>query len=110
MRPPRARPYNGRVSAPDDIILYSRPGCHLCEDTRAQLEALLAERASRSLSVPRLVERSIDDDEDLHRRYAFVIPVVVIGGRELELAIKPSAVSHFVAEALGDANEARASA
>ena len=68
MRPPGARPYNGRVSAPDDITLYSRPGCHLCEDTREVLEALLAQRASRGLAAARLVERSIDDDEDLHRR------------------------------------------
>jgi hypothetical protein len=98
------------VSAPDDITLYSRPGCHLCEDTREVLEALLAQRASRGLDAPRLVERSIDDDEDLHRRYAFVIPVVAIGGRELELAITPSTVSRFLAEALDDVPQARANA
>ena len=45
------------------------------------------------LPVPPLVERSIDDDEELHQRYAFTIPVVAIGGRELELATSPVRVS-----------------
>jgi hypothetical protein len=86
-----------------EIVLYSRPGCHLCEDTLAMLDALLANRASRGLPTPTLVERNIEDDDELHRRYMFVIPVVAIGGRQLELATKPSALGRFLAEALDGA-------
>ena len=98
--PPRARPYNGRVTAPTEIVLYSRPGCHLCDETRAILDELLAKRASQGLPSPALVERNIEDDEDWHRRYVLVIPVVAIGGRELELATKPTRLGRFLAEAL----------
>ena len=35
---------------------------------------------------PAIEERNIEDDDDLHRRYAFTIPVVAFGDRELELA------------------------
>ena len=89
---------------PNDLVLYSRPGCHLCEDTHTIIAALLANRASQGLTVPTLVERNIEDDDDLHRRYMFVIPVVAYGDRVLELATKPSALGRFLAEALDGAS------
>jgi len=79
------------VTAPlPELVLYGRPGCHLCEDARVTLEAILVDRRSRGLRAPALVERSIDGDDDLERRYAFTIPVVALGGRELELATSPA--------------------
>jgi hypothetical protein len=91
------------TATPTEIVLYSRPGCHLCDDTHVMLDALLANRAAQGLPTPTLVERNIEDDDELHRRYMFVIPVVAIGGRELELATKPSALGRFLAEALDGA-------
>jgi hypothetical protein len=88
------------TATPPPIVLYSRPGCHLCEDTLAMLEALLANRVEQGLPTPTLVERNIEDDDELHRRYLLVIPVVAIGDRELELATKPSTLGRFLAEAL----------
>jgi Glutaredoxin-like domain (DUF836) len=100
---PDARPYNGRVTTPTEIVLYGRPGCHLCDETRAMLAELLAKRATQGLPAPALVERNIEDDEDWHRRFMFVIPVVAIGERELELATKPTKLGRFLAEALDGA-------
>jgi Glutaredoxin-like domain (DUF836) len=88
------------TATPPEIVLYSRPGCHLCEDTHAMLEALLADRRSRGLPTPSLAERNIETDDDLHRRYMFVIPVVAAGGRELELATSPRKLGRFLAEVL----------
>lgn len=88
------------MSAPTEIVLYSRPGCHLCDETHEILDELLAKRAAIGLPAPALVERNIEDDEDWHRRYMFVIPVVAIGGRELELATKPTKLGRFLSEAL----------
>jgi hypothetical protein len=90
------------IDQPAEIILYSRPGCHLCEDTRAMLESLLAHRGSLGLDVPALVERNIEDHDEWLRRYLLVIPVVACAGRELELATKPGALARFLAEALDD--------
>jgi hypothetical protein len=89
------------VTAPlPDLVLYGRPGCHLCEDARLTLEGLLAERAARGLPVPLLVERSIDGDEELQGRYAFTIPVVTLGSRELELATSPSRLRRLLEDGL----------
>jgi hypothetical protein len=88
-----------------DLVLYGRPGCHLCEDARAMLDALLADRAARGLLAPAVVERSIEDDEDAHRRYLLTIPVVTYGARELELATTGSKLRRFLAEALDGSPE-----
>ncbi|HWH93435.1 MAG TPA: glutaredoxin family protein [Baekduia sp.] len=59
------------------IDLYGRPGCHLCDDARAQLAALREELHFT------LAEHDIETDEDLHRRYLERIPVVVLDGEHL---------------------------
>ena len=83
-----------------DLVLYGRAGCHLCEETRAILEALLQDRAARGLATPRLVERDIDADPALHDRYAFVIPVVAIGDQLVELATSPARLRRLLADTL----------
>ena len=88
------------TATPTPIVLFGRPGCHLCDDAHAVLEALLADRAWRGLPAPPFVERSIEDDDALHRRYGLVIPVVAVGERELELAIEPAELERFLAAAL----------
>jgi len=90
-----------RVTAPlPDLLLYGRPGCHLCEDAHAMLDGLLAHRRSQGLPTPVLVERNIETDDDWHRRFVFTIPVVAYGDRELELATSPAKLGRFLAEAL----------
>jgi glutaredoxin len=59
------------------VVLYGRPGCHLCDDARAALERIRAE-------IPfTLQERDIEQDDALLRRYLERIPVVVVDGVEL---------------------------
>ena len=85
-----------------DIVLYSRPACDLCDETRRILEALLAERAASALSTPRLVERDIETDPAWQRAYFTTIPVVEFAGRRLELATsaaKLRALLHDVLDA-----------
>ncbi len=81
-------------------MLYSRTGCHLCEDARVALDLLLAERGRRGLAVPAIVELDIESDDELHRRYALTIPVIAIGGRELELATSPAKVRRLLEDVL----------
>jgi glutaredoxin len=58
------------------VILYSRPGCCLCDDARAILERVRLRRPFH------LQERDIDGDEGLLRAYLERIPVVTIDGVE----------------------------
>jgi Glutaredoxin-like domain (DUF836) len=83
-----------------DLVLYGRPGCHLCDEARTALDALLADRATRGLPAPALREMSIDDDPALHERYRYTIPVVALGGRELELATSPAQLARLLTEVL----------
>lgn len=87
-----------------DLILYGRPGCHLCEDAHVILDALLARRADTGLPAPAIVHRNIEEDEAWHRRYLTSIPVLAIGERELELATSPAKVSRFLAATLDGAD------
>lgn len=63
------------------VTLYTRPGCHLCEEAKALLGKLGARYPHR------LVERNIDDDPALHARYHLTIPVIQIGDAALEAPI-----------------------
>ena len=72
------------MSAGRTVVLYGRPGCHLCDDARTALLRLQAELPFA------LQERDIEADEALHRRYLERIPVVALDGEEL--------FDHFVDE------------
>jgi glutaredoxin len=80
------------------VVLYSRPGCHLCEDA---LEVVRRVRERRRFE---LQELNIEDDERLHRAYLERIPVICIDGREaFELFVDEAAFE----SALGAADPAQ---
>jgi Glutaredoxin-like domain (DUF836) len=94
--------YDRAVASPvPDLVLYARPGCHLCEEARAAIEAVLADRRERGSPTPALVERNIEDDPELHRRYLERIPVLELDGRRVELFVSVGKVRRMLAEALG---------
>jgi hypothetical protein len=90
----------------DQILLYGRAGCHLCDDTRDVLLALIAERVQAGIPGPTLVERDIDADPVLYRAYFDRIPVVELGGRRVELATSATKLRRLLAEALDGAHAA----
>ncbi len=63
------------MSAPR-VTLYSRPGCHLCDDARAVIEAVCAEVGEAYEEV------DITTDGDLEDRYGDEIPVTLVDGRQ----------------------------
>ena len=69
------------------VVLYSRPGCHLCDDARAVLEAVQREVAFA------MEEIDIESEDGLIRDYGLRIPVVAIDGQELfEIAVDADAL------------------
>ncbi len=65
------------MSAPEPRVrLLTRPGCHLCDEARAVVEAVCAELGETYDEV------SIDDDPELTRRYGEEIPVTFVDGRQ----------------------------
>ena len=56
------------------VVIYTRPGCHLCEE--AKQEMLAAHCADQYV----LEEVNIESDPALVERYALEIPVITING------------------------------
>ena len=81
----------------DELYLYARAGCHLCEETRTALVQLLAEREVAGLPSPTLVERDIATNDDWERAFFATIPVVELGERRLELAISQAKLRRLLA-------------
>ena len=63
------------------LTLIGKPGCHLCDDAREVVQAVMAEvQAMDAAPSIALEERSILDDAALAARYAEEIPVLLIDG------------------------------
>lgn len=58
------------------VTLYTRPGCHLCEQAREVIEAVCAESGEEH------VEVDITTDPELERRYGHEIPVTLVDGSQ----------------------------
>ncbi len=83
-----------------DLVLYGKPGCHLCEDARSALDAVLAERSAAGLVNPQLREADILRDADLTERYRDWIPVLAIGQRELRLVTQPARIRRLLSDVI----------
>lgn len=70
-----------------EVVLYSRPGCHLCDDAREVIEEVRQRHAFGFREV------DIDEDEALTRDYGVRIPVVAVDGVEaFEYHVDPVAL------------------
>jgi hypothetical protein len=59
-----------------NVVIYGRPGCHLCDDAVAIIERV-------RVRLPfALEQRNIEADDGLFKRYLERIPVVEIDGEE----------------------------
>lgn len=58
------------------VTLYSRPGCHLCDDARAVVARVCTELGEEYDEV------SIDEDPQLLERFGEEIPVTFVDGRQ----------------------------
>jgi glutaredoxin len=61
------------------LTIYSKPGCHLCDDMKA-----IVDRVVRTSALPIAVEDvDITTDADLEARYGLEIPVLMVDGRKV---------------------------
>ena len=74
----KEHPEDARLAAagPREVTLYTRPGCHLCEEAKAAMAPLLREFGAS------LREVNIEQDAVLEERYGWDIPVIFIGARK----------------------------
>lgn len=61
------------------LTLYSRPGCHLCDEMKA-----VVQRVVRAHGEPVTIEEiDISTDTALEARYGLEIPVLLVDGRKV---------------------------
>ncbi len=74
-----ARTEDGRlaVAGPLDVTLYSRLGCHLCDEAKEQMAPLLRQFGARLRVV------NIDEDPVLRARHTNDVPVIFLGARKV---------------------------
>jgi glutaredoxin len=73
------------------VLMYSRPGCGLCDEAR---EIILAERARIGFD---LEEVDISGFDALELEYGIRIPVVLVDGQErFEVRVDPAAFARAV--------------
>jgi glutaredoxin len=65
------------IAGPLDVTVYTRPGCHLCEEAKAEMAPLLQWAGAR------LREVNIDVDLSLRERYNVDVPVIFLGARKV---------------------------
>jgi glutaredoxin len=59
-----------------DVTLYTRPGCHLCDEAKSAIAPILGEFGAV------LREVNVDEDSVLKERYGWDVPVIFIGQRK----------------------------
>jgi glutaredoxin len=64
------------AAQPLDVTLYSRPGCHLCDEAKAIIKPLVSEFGAT------LREVNIDEDPEIAKRYCWDIPVIFLGAHK----------------------------
>jgi glutaredoxin len=73
------------------VRLYTRPGCHLCEDARLEI-LRVRDRFSFAFE-----EVDIEGDDDLVRDYGIRIPVVDVDGEEaFEITVDAERLAELV--------------
>jgi glutaredoxin len=65
------------VAGPLEVTLYTRAGCHLCEEAKAQMAPLLLRFGAR------LREVDIDRDPLLRAQYDYDVPVIFLADRKV---------------------------
>lgn len=76
------------------VTLYTKPGCHLCEEVQAMLAQLKRQFPHT------LAEVDITTSGELMRRYHLTIPVVQIGEMTLEAPITWEQLARALARAV----------
>lgn len=61
------------------LIIYSRPGCHLCEEMKTLVRRVIDHTGAAA----QVEEINVETDADLERRFGLEIPVLMLNGKKV---------------------------
>lgn len=74
------------------LTIYSKPGCHLCDEMKAIVRSAIAGSPDISLD-----EIDISADRDLTERYGLEIPVLMVDGKKVaKYRVSPADVRKMI--------------
>jgi glutaredoxin len=76
MTSPQQKKFTDTPQSSFEVTIYSRPGCHLCEEAIAAIAPLLAEFGATAREI------DISNDATLEQRFGCEIPVIYIGRKK----------------------------
>ena len=82
------------------LRFYERADCELCDDARRALQAVLEERVKCGVMVPKVHAIDVALDAETERAFGYRVPVLVLEGRELSLAMGQRAIRRFLVDTL----------
>jgi hypothetical protein len=62
------------------LTIYSKPGCHLCDDMKSLVRRVVSQSSGGDIAID---EVDIAGDRDLLDRYGLEIPVLLIDGKKV---------------------------
>ncbi len=90
------------ISTPQPTLtFYRRDNCHLCDEARDALQAVLEGRVRRGDPIPRVREVNLAQQPELERAYGERIPVLALDGQEIALVTSARAISTFLDRVMG---------
>ena len=78
------------------LTVYGRATCHLCDELRVELQAILEDRVRRGEAIPAVAEVDVATDPDLEARYGALVPVLAMAGQELRLVLSGRHIRGFL--------------
>jgi thiol-disulfide isomerase/thioredoxin len=83
----------GRTYGMIELTIYSRPGCHLCDDMKRTVERVV----DKTGAAARIREINVESDPDLEARYGIEVPVLVVNERKVaKFRVTDEAVARIV--------------
>ncbi len=85
------------------LDFFTRDGCHLCEDARADLQQVLEDRVKSGDPIVRVHEINLTREPQYEERYGTLVPVLRVRDHELTLARTYRTIAEFLDRVLGRA-------
>jgi glutaredoxin len=83
------------------VVMYTRPGCHLCDEMKEAIST------SGCAGLYTFEEVDIESEAELFARYQFEIPVLCINGVEaFRHRLRPDEFKAYVTALTGESSEA----
>jgi hypothetical protein len=83
------------------LDFYTRTGCHICDEARVMVQAVLEDRAKRGDPIARVRYVDLADRPELEADYGAWLPVLEVGGQKLTLSSTYRPIEQFLDVTLG---------